>query len=269
MKTVHKLALYVVLLLIFFQNLSPKLIVYFDREEYKNIGYDNCTMATNGELKIIEELIKDNDTVFDVGANRGEWSEIVLHKKKGVTVFAFEPIPSVYEQLHKKSIDTPQLLAFNMALGDYNGSLPMYIYDHRFNLLELSSLYERPILKKLLGKEAKSIEVKIETLDTICQNNTITNIDFLKIDTEGAELAVLKGAHTTLSKKIIQTIQFEYGGTFLDSKTTLKEIFYLLQENEYKLYRILPNGLLKLPTWEDSLENFTYSNYIASLKELE
>jgi hypothetical protein len=68
-----------------------------------------------------------------------------------------------------------------------------------------------------------------------------------------------------LNKGNIKTIQFEYGGCNIDSKTTLKQIYNLLTQCNYSFYCIVPQGLIKISKWNEKLENFQYSNYLTQL----
>ena len=85
----------------------------------------------------------------------------------------------------------------------------------------------------------------------------------MKIDTEGNELYVLLGAEKLLQKQAIDIIQFEYGGCYLDSKTTLHQVYRYLRSKGYTIYRIASDGLIEIPIWHKKLENFAYSNYLA------
>ena len=66
-----------------------------------------------------------------------------------------------------------------------------------------------------------------------------------------------------ISARRIDLIQFEYGGCYLDAKSTLKEVYHFLKAHGYRLFRILPHALKPIPAWEESLENYQYSNYVA------
>ena len=101
------------------------------------------------------------------------------------------------------------------------------------------------------------------TLDSFCKQHKINHIDFLKIDTEGSELNVLKGAHTMLKNHNINVIQFEYGGTYPDANITLEQVYNFLAELEYDIYRIVNDGLIHVDSWHTQLENNQYSNYLA------
>lgn len=113
---------------------------------------------------------------------------------------------------------------------------------------ELASLYNRrfgalsmPV--PFVGEE----KIKLQSIDNFCKKNKISKIDLLKIDTEGHELKVLEGASSMLKKGSISYIQFEFGGTMIDSRTFFIDIFSYLSPN-YKIYRVLKTALKKLIT---------------------
>jgi hypothetical protein len=92
--------------------------------------------------------------------------------------------------------------------------------------------------------------------------NVITQIDFLKIDTEGHELDVLQGSEKMLSEGRIKCIQFEYGGTYLDANITLEQVFNLLKKYNYKISKL---GNSEIENFTSNLENYTYSNFLAKI----
>ena len=116
------------------------------------------------------------------------------------------------------------------------------------------------------GTILKLIEVEQDSLENFCADHSIDRIDFLKIDTEGAEWRILKGAESLLQHGRIGAIQFEYGGCYLDAGATLEQAYHLLTSNNYLVFRIVPSGLLHIALWDNALENYLYSNYFAVLK---
>lgn len=91
----------------------------------------------------------------------------------------------------------------------------------------------------------------------------IKRINFIKIDVERAELDVIFGAEQLLKKGKIDYLQFEYGGTYLDTKTTLKEVFEYLQSMKYLIFKILDDKLEYKPQFLPEYENYKYSNFLA------
>ena len=121
-----------------------------------------------------------------------------------------------------------------LALGEEIGSAKFYVCQHN-----ASSSLILPYLSsdwlgrkaKILGLEAKKlyneIEVSVSTIDQVVAENKINNIFLLKIDTEGGELNVIKGAVKTLRSGIIKNIQLESHNNDLRNNNKI-EIFQLL-----------------------------------------
>jgi hypothetical protein len=103
--------------------------------------------------------------------------------------------------------------------------------------------------------------VNVRRLDLFCVEQDIPRIDFLKLDVEGLELDVLRGAGHMLGSAI-DSIQFEFGGTDIDSRVFLRDFFYLLAP-AYDIFRIVHNGVVALPRYKEQFEIFMYANYLA------
>lgn len=215
----------------------------------------------NGEYLLMNQFLKPNDIVFDVGANRGDWSELALHANQSIRIFAFEPIPEVFQRLKNHFHSVDNIRAFNLALSDETGQSNFYSYS---NQTELSGFFDREILR---NRPIKLITVPSDTLDRFCAEHNIQIIDFLKIDTEGAEWKVLNGAKELLQFHRIRALQFEYGGTYIDASTTLEQVMWLLTKNGYAVFKIIPTGLVHISHWDPHLEDYDYSNYFAIYHE--
>lgn len=232
------------------------------------VGYGNCDMQTNGEVLCMQQRIRCRGMVFDVGANKGQWSKYALGLKPRITLYSFEPIAPIFEKLKRTLKKYRNAFTFNLAFSKQAGTKTLFFYDKNQDVTELSGLYYRPILDELIGEKPKQVSIQTDTLDFFCQHHDIHMIDFLKIDTEGSELDILLGAYGLLCQKQIKTIQFEYGGAYLDSQSTLKQVYDLLSELHYTVYRIIPEGLIEITEWRDELEIFQYSNYLATAKPI-
>ncbi len=234
---------------------------YVNSESFKNSGYNNCNSAQNGEWNIVNSFIKNNATIIDAGACIGEWSEYVLQHTSGkCKVYAFEPIYDSYQILEQlKHRYAESICCVNSGLSDNNTHEDMYYYPDRL-VTGCSTRFHRPVLQQHCVAVRHA---EFTTLDMFAQQHNITRVHFLKIDTEGSELQVLKGAKSLIESQAIDIIQFEYGGTYTDAQITLDQVYTYLTEYNYSIFRILPSGLLYIPSWDDSLENFQYSNYLA------
>ena len=239
-----------------------------DAPDFEGIGFNNDDIMKNGEYLVLSKLVKAGDVIFDVGANKGKWSNLILEINPDVKIHAFEPVPETFYILGK-NIKSRNATLHNAALSHEDKEKTFYHWSNSSESGELSSLYRRHEVEQRMNISIKPISVQSRTLDSFCKENGVHHIDFLKIDTEGAELDVLKGAVKLLESKSITTLQFEYGGTYRDSGITLKQIFELLRQRGYHVFRIIQDGLLHIPHWRDALENYQYANYIATITPLQ
>lgn len=230
----------------------------------KNIGYGNCDFLHNGEEVVVSSFIKKNDIIIDAGAHIGGWTESVIKATHGFCyIYAFEPVPHSYQKLEQlKNKYRNKVFTFNTALGSQDTELEMNYFFQRGS--DCSTLFNRPVLSDV---PVKKIKVLVTSLDKFTQEYAIEHINFLKIDTEGAEWEVLIGSRQLIEENKIDIIQFEYGGTYPDANITLAQVYDYLTSHNYMIFRIVPNGLIYIPVWDNALENATYSNYLA-LKQI-
>jgi FkbM family methyltransferase len=236
-----------------------------ENSQSHQLGYGDWYINTDGELHLLQQFLRPNDVVFDVGANVGEWSLYALGVEKSIQLYSFEPLPNIFSDMQAKLSCYPNVKAFQLALSDKRGSGKFCYYDETYEFSGLSGFYVREVLK-LDHKPPKIIDIQQETIPNFCQQQHLDKIDFLKIDAEGAEWIIIKGAAPLIKRKKIRAIQFEYGGCYVDAKITLKEIYDFLSKNDYLVFRIMPNGLVHITQWNPILENFDMSNYVAIKK---
>jgi FkbM family methyltransferase len=102
--------------------------------------------------------------------------------------------------------------------------------------------------------------VQVESLESWAASAGVKAVDVLKIDVEGHELDVLRGAGTLLS--CVGVIQFEFGGCNIDTRTYFQDYWYLLSD-DFEIYRLGPAGLQLLPVYSEQDEVFTTTNFLA------
>jgi len=177
------------------KDMLRKLLIFFHLDVTKNIQYDRLTKA------IMKKSIQENDNCIDIGCHKGEILDLMLQYSPEGKHYAFEPIPYLFEELEKKYKNKAQI--FQYALSDKAG-------HSTFQLVKNAPAYSG--IKRrhydISNPEIEEIEVEIKTLDEII--SPAEKIDFIKIDVEGGEFGVLKGAKNILQKNK-PVILFECG----------------------------------------------------------
>lgn len=217
-------------------------------------------MRENGEFKVLGLINGNNPVIFDVGANIGEWSGEVLKKFDKVRMFAFEPSAKAYAVL-TENIKDSRITIFNMGMNDIAGDKPFYTVSGSNAVSDTvcGSLFKRRVPGMSFDYSGS---IKLTTIDDFCLQNSIGKIDFLKIDVEGNELNVLKGAAKMIADGTIKHIQFETG--VADSRLLLRDFYDILPN--YRICRIIQHGLSEMGDYHEKLEIFGYANYLAILK---
>ena len=225
---------------------------------------DKLYLIEPQELLVIANDIKDGDVIFDVGAHYGEWSSIALNNYKSLTVHFFEAVPQTFKILLKKMGNYKENIIFNnFAISNIIGDRPFYFYEDRPGLSgyhRRSEETENNIIHTT-PKILKSIPT--ETLDNYCRFRKIDKINILKIDTEGADFDVVKGAKRLIEEGKIDAIEFEYGGCWQENGTKLEDIYNFLTERNYEVFKTSKEGFISLPKFTKEMEDYNYSMFLA------
>lgn len=235
------------------------------------MNHNNSNFQENGEKWVLHYFKKNmktsaqNKIVFDVGANTGQYTQLLsqIFNDKTTIIFSFEPSAITFSELAKRLKSHNNIRIFNFGFSEKSEEIAFFSNDPN-STSSLASIYDRQLEHIGLTMQL-SEKINVVTIDYFCIENNITHIDFFKIDVEGHELNVLKGAANMIKEKRIYAIQFEFGACAIDSRTYFKDFFNLLSKN-YHLFRIVKNGMHPINKYNQILEIFNYSNYLAILK---
>ena len=223
---------------------------------------------TSGERHVLGLLkLRTPDTVtpvvFDVGANVGEYAESAQREFCGTAaLYCFEPsaaaIAKLYERTQHGSEVLPIVGIYNFGLSDVTREAPLHTEALGSGM---ASVYPRRLAHfgRSLGVEERA---SFRRLDDVCKEIRVARIDLLKLDVEGHELAVLRGAGDMLTSGAIGMIQWEMGGCNLDSRTSFQDFWYVLSPH-YDISRIVSDGLAPVPRYDERDEVFVCSNFVA------
>ena len=225
------------------------------------LNSDNADVS--GETHLIEILLprllagRPSPVMLDVGANAGSYSRSLSARFPSATIHAFEPHPRSFERL--AALNLPNVKCHNIALGEADARLALYDYAEHVGS-EHASLYPE-VMSDLRKHVAVSVDVPVRRLDAVAASEHIDFIDFMKIDTEGGEKAVLVGASGLLERGAVGCIHFEFNEMNIVSRTFLRDFRKLLAR--YVFFRLLPGGVLKLNDNPFMTELFAYQNILA------
>jgi FkbM family methyltransferase len=245
-------------------------LLRFTFNKLENNG--NCNFKTNGEKVFIDNLLlslnknKGKKVIFDIGANIGEYSTIILNKSNNIDIdlHLFEPTQSCFKVLVENFSGKSNIKLNNFGVSNENVNSIIY-YDNEKS--GLASLYQRNLDSYNIELN-KQEAIQLKRLDNYIENNNIPHINFIKIDIEGHELNAFEGFGKYLNEDFIDYIQFEYGGgENLDSHTSLMDLYNLLTNKGFNIAKIMPKGLIKR-NYKPYMDNFNYANYIAYSKNL-
>jgi len=231
-------------------------------------GEGNDNIETNGEFRFVWQTLPECQVVFDVGANIGDWASLALQANPHLSLHCFEPSSATYQRLLAHKFPPSQVICNNFGLSSSPGDATLYVFEEGSGI---NSLYQRRGLEDGWGLTTQQHRerVRLETLDRYCHNTGVTTIDFLKVDVEGHEIEVFKGATAMLRQGGVKRIQFEYGGCNIDARLLLKDLFEFFQPFEYTFYKIFPHELRHVERYDQRLENFNYANYAVLRNDLD
>ena len=158
-------------------------------------------------------------TFFDVGANVGQTAREALDTFPGTRIFSFEPHPETFNRL-REAIPDRRLSAYQIALGELDGEVTLYEYASSGDGTQINSLVPDARFPVQFGYRPQERVAQCSTIDRFCENHAIERIDVLKIDTEGSELFVMKGAARMLREGRIGFILAEYNDLLAKQGTT-------------------------------------------------
>ena len=228
----------------------------------------------NNELKVLENKVfskidSSKSTCLDIGANVGAYTKLLL-LETNAKVISFEPLPQAFEDLKKieeKNLD--RLKVFNYAIGEKNDILELNYSDNKSEKASFTKDLDK--LSFYEFKKNKKVKSEVLTLDSFFSKNLdllSEDIDLIKIDTEGFELEVIKGAKETIKKKLPKYIQIEFNWHQLFKGQTLYNFSEHLEK--YDLFQILPygNDLVKVDPNRPETNIYHLSNFVYIRKDI-
>jgi FkbM family methyltransferase len=208
----------------------------------------------NNDCQVFVSHLRKGMTVMDVGANLGLYS-LLISRAVGPSgkVYAFEPVPEIFARLkeHIALNNATNVIPVPIALSDEKGKAKMSVRGGE------SSLFRRV--------SDEFVEVQVERLDDFVEREKIERVDAIKIDAEGAELKVIRGADKTIRRnKPILMVEI-HPATLQAAGTTPEELFETIVSYGYNAFVIRHGKAI----WTDKVVEpwrypygFRFDNYL-------
>jgi len=190
-----------------------------------------------GDVAAVRRLLRPGDVVMDVGANVGQYALMAAKVvgSNGVG-YAFEPSPNILLKLRRnwKLNEFENLHVVPVALGSSPGIYDFYPAEG-YNQGIGSFVYKGA--NDADGLPAKPIQAKVITLDAFCAEHAIDHVDFIKIDTEGYDLEVLKGAVQTLESNQDIVVMVEMVEKHMDANELSERIHSFMVSHKFGAFQ--------------------------------
>ena len=207
--------------------------------------FRNDDSSTNGEEKFFSSIRANCKVIFDVGSRY----DSIFQECKDADVHYFDPVSPFLEKL--KLVAKNKIAHFNpFGLSDEDAVLDYYPH--------VQSFLRREVTVHAPANVEHSV-LEVRRGDKYMADSKIDVVDFMKIDTEGYELKVVKGFGDELQK--VRVLQFEYGGTYIDCNIKLQDVItYLATQGFARFAYVSPDGLFALP--DVVVDHYTYCNIV-------
>lgn len=200
-----------------------------------------ASVASSRMLYNCKHYIPALGTILDAGANRGQFAMAASHFYPDAQIHSFEPLPEIFQILQSNTRRLSSISIYNIALGNATGMLEFYsnAYSHASSALRVSDLQKNIVPKTAITER---IEIPVERLDDLSQKVSFISPVLLKMDVQGFEKEVLKGAVNSLQQ--IDYLLFETSFVQMyDGEPLFDEMHHFVKGLGFEL--IAPVGFLQ------------------------
>lgn len=221
---------------------------------YNNRFYD---LQSNGEARVLRCLsLPPNAVVLDVGAHTGNYTTHIRTENPNAVVHAFEINPRNADVFAARFKEEAGVYLHRVGLSDKPGFVVMRDFSSDG---QITSMYG---LSHAAESAGETFRAKVETGSEVLRTSRICEVYFLKIDTEGHDLNVLRGFLADLEAGRVHVIQFEYNETSIAARVYLKDFFDLLEPLGFELGKVFARTV-EFQRYSTTQEDHRASNWVA------
>lgn len=178
-------------------------------------------------------------------------------KADNLTVVSAEPVPGTFEMLCESAamnLTSATLLPRQVAFSSQCGTLPMHVKQVGAGTNTVNPLSGE------VRSGGVEIDVETTTIDTELAKMEPKPL-LIKVDVEGHDFEVIRGASGSLADGLVGFLQFEYNHRWLACHRSMLDVFDLVQPFPYQIGHLVPEGIELIPEWTPEVDRFFESNF--------
>lgn len=220
-------------------------------------GYGTATLQK--EIEILRRFgPAEPNLAIDIGGNVGDYTAELRRQNPALEIHTFEPSKVNVEKLTSRFGSDSRVTIVPLAVSDRSGMASLYS-DHGGS--GLGSLKKRRLEHFDIAFDVEEDVKTIRFEDYWTATLQRRQLDLVKLDIEGHELAALEGFGSAL--KATRALQFEFGGCNIDTRTYFQDFWYFFESNNFAIYRITPLGAQMIERYKECEEFFATTNFVA------
>lgn len=216
-------------------------VIFKSKRSFFSFFRRGASIASTQILHNISLNVPEIATIFDVGANQGQFAIASNIYYPKATIYSFEPVPDIFRNLERNTKNINNIHCINYALGATEGEIDFYSnnHSHASSALIVSD-FQKAVIPETL--KTKQIKVDVNTLDKITTTLNIQSPILLKMDVQGFEKKVLEGAINFINK--VDYLLFEASFiSMYDGEALFEEMHTIVKDLGFEL--IAPTGFLQ------------------------
>lgn len=212
----------------------------------------------DGEYWLLAQMLNLSTgrvVVLDVGAHVGNWSAQAMaladQTGKAIELYAFEPASATRRILERNLQPRAGFEISPLALSSAAGEAEFFSNAPGSGTNSLSP-----------ASGAEKERVLVSTVDMWLEEHGVENVAMMKVDTEGYDFEVLKGAQRAIMQGKFEVIQFEYNWRWLLNRASLLNVFDFIRDKPYRIGKLVSDSIILYDAWHFEMDRYFEGNYV-------
>jgi FkbM family methyltransferase len=176
-------------------------------------------------------------TVLDVGANKGQFAKLARAVFADATIYSFEPLPDCYDVLKNAMPDDKKFFCYNKAAGSSESTLEFFrsVHSPSSSFLQMEDLHKQAFPESSKGQVQQPIQVPVTTLDIFYNEVKPAQNILLKIDVQGFEAEVIKGASAMMQQVKVVILEMSLQKLY-KAQPLFHDVYMMMYEKGFRYH---------------------------------